>query len=62
MDKLNRAAQLVREQLTKAREIAWDAFECPSEETVMAVFHRLCVESDVEPVESPQEMAGVTVH
>lgn len=55
-------AARVRKQLTVAREMAWEAFESPSEETIMAVFHRLCVEQDVEPVESPQEFDGATVH
>lgn len=55
-------AERVRAQLTLAREIAWDAFENPSEETVMAVFHRLCMEQDCEPFEEVPVAQGVTVH
>ncbi len=52
--------QRVRVTLKTAREIAWESFEAPSESTVMAIFHRLCVEADLSPFDMPrQEPAAV---
>lgn len=53
--------QRVRVTLKTAREIAWESFEAPTEETVMAIFHRLCVEADLEPFETPRQERS-TVH
>lgn len=61
MDELARAAQRVKKQLDAAREIAWEAFHEPSEETVMAIFHRLCVERDLLPP-AEEAVSSVTVH
>ncbi|MEI2416189.1 hypothetical protein V8Z80_08390 [Orrella sp. JC864] len=47
MDKdVDRAKRRVRALLTLAREMAWDAFDSPSEEVVMQLFDRLCLELD----------------
>lgn len=46
----------VTNMLLAAREIAWEHFEAPSEETVITIFRRICLESDLrapEPVEAP---------
>lgn len=44
----------VQATLTLAREMAWDAFEDPSEMTVMALFRRLCDERDMDGMRSEE--------
>jgi len=46
-DDLNSAVRAVRAVLTQARELASEAFDAPSEASVMAIFDRLCLESDM---------------
>lgn len=47
--------------LREAREIAWRAFEDPSQETIMNVFVRLCDERDQIPAEGTAA-EPVTIH
>nr|MBF0684262.1 hypothetical protein [Pseudomonas sp.] len=51
----------VRDKLNQAFLIARDAFTDPSEEAVMAVFHRLCYEADLTIPRSVQAV-DETVH
>lgn len=39
--------------LREAREIAWRAFDEPTQETVMCLFQRLCDERDALPPTPP---------
>ena len=57
-DELADAANRVRALLKEARAIAWEAFDPPSEDTVIAVFQRLCLEADSAPGPMPDDPAG----
>lgn len=59
---LSRATEQVRRKLRAARELAWDAFDAPSETTVMMLFSRICADIELEPIESEPEALGATVH
>lgn len=63
MDGLNDAVAQVRAKLTAARQIAEDAFEAPTEQTVMTLFARLCQEIELEGYDADGEPEhGQTVH
>lgn len=49
------------ELLREAREIAWRAFQDPSQETIMEVFVRLCDERNQPPADCATT-APVTIH
>ena len=54
-EQLSPAGQLVSDQLDEADAIARRKFKDPSEAAVMAVFDRLCVETDLmAPDEAPE--------
>lgn len=52
-DDLNQAVETVHALLTRARELAWEAFDSPSEASVMALFDRLRLESDMRRDRDP---------
>lgn len=60
-NEMTSAYSLVREKLEMAQDIARQAFDDPSEDAVMAVFNRLCMEADLLP-EGAQEETVWTVH
>lgn len=43
----------VRNTLADAKDLAWEAFDAPSDEAVMCLFRRLC---DMEDMEEPIDM------
>lgn len=64
MDGLNEAVAQVRAKLHAARQIAEDAFNAPTEQTVMMLFTQLCQEIELEGLDlddDPGERVG-TVH
>ena len=60
-NEMTSAYSLVREKLEMAQDIARQAFEDPSEDAVMAVFSRLCMEADLMP-DCSSERIGAMVH
>lgn len=59
---LARATEQVRRKLRSARELAWEAFDAPSEDTVMMLFSRICADIELEMPETETEGIGATLH
>lgn len=61
MGNTSAAERTVREQLAKAQRLALEYFDSPSEVTVMAIFRRLCDETDL-PSGSDVSPVACVVH
>lgn len=57
------AVQQARKRLRAARELAWEAFDAPSEETVMTIYREICAAIDAVAVGPDMaEGSGAVVH